>query len=246
MDLYTINKQIEEPLYVQLMRILKERIETYMNEGEQLSSERDICEEYKVSRTTVRQALDLLEKEGYLEKIQGKGNFVTSPLINQDLVKFYSFTEEMRKLGKTPSYVMPSFELVEVTERAARRLELNVGDLAYRIVRIRKADDIPMMYETTYLPCDRFENLKPEYFKEYSMYDLFAQVYGVRISNAEEILYPIIINRLESINLEFPEGGPGLKIQRITREGNKVIEYTESIARGDKFKYRVYLENESR
>lgn len=246
MDLYAINKQIEEPLYVQLMRILKERIETYMNEGEQLSSERDICEEYKVSRTTVRQALDLLEKEGYIEKIQGKGNFVTRPLINQDLVKFYSFTEEMRKLGKTPSSVMPSFELVEVTERAARRLELNVGDLAYRIVRIRKADDIPMMYETTYLPCDRFENLKPEYFKEYSMYDLFAQVYGVRISNAEEILYPIIINRLESINLEFPEGGPGLKIQRITREGNKVIEYTESIARGDKFKYRVYLENESR
>lgn len=241
-----IDKNSDEPLYIQLMEILKNKIEKYMDEGDQLDSEREICNDYDVSRTTVRQALDSLEKEGFIEKIQGKGNFVTRPLINQDLVKFYSFSEEMRKLGKTPTSVLRGFELVEVSERVARYLELNEGELAYRIVRIRMADDVPMMYETTYIPCDRFIDLKPEYFAEKSMYNIFSQVYGVTISNAEETLYPIIINRLESLYLDFPEGGPGLKIRRITREGSKVIEYTESIARGDKFKYRVYLENETR
>lgn len=58
----TINKNSNIPLYVQLMNILIEKIESSMEENEKLDSEREICKKYAVSRTTVREALDELEK----------------------------------------------------------------------------------------------------------------------------------------------------------------------------------------
>lgn len=238
-----LDKDLNDPLYIQLFNILRRYIEHHLDEGDQLDSERDICVKYQVSRTTVRQALDKLENEGYIEKIQGKGNFVAHRFINQDLVRFYSFSEEMSKLGKHPSSRLTSFEIVENSESLAEHLGMEIWDLVYKLIRVRYADEVPMMYETTYLPVNRFKGLSAESLKEHSMYDVFRKDFGVTISNGEEVLRPILINRVESMYLDVPEGSPGLKISRTTREGDGVIEYTRSIARGDKFEYRVYLEN---
>ena len=98
-----IDKLSKTPLYVQLMDILIDKIENYMEENDQLDSEREICEKYALSRTTVRQALDELEKEKYIYKMHGKGNFVASRRMEQELLKVYSFTDETKKLGKKPS-----------------------------------------------------------------------------------------------------------------------------------------------
>lgn len=67
-----INKESKTPLYVQLMNILINKIDNYMEENEQLESERDICVKYGVSRTTVRQALDELEKTNTYIKSKAK------------------------------------------------------------------------------------------------------------------------------------------------------------------------------
>ncbi|MEG1432412.1 MULTISPECIES: GntR family transcriptional regulator [Eubacterium] len=239
-----LDKNLNEPLYHQLFNIMRNDIENHLDEGDQLDSERDICAKYQVSRTTVRQALDKLENEGYIEKIHGKGNFVANRLISQDLVRFYSFSEEMRKLGKTPHSKLTSFEIVEAGETLAHQLGIAEGELAFKLIRIRYADETPMLYESTFLPMERFKGLTAESISTRSMYDVLQDDFGVHISNGEEVLRPILVNRVESLYLDIPEGSPGLKITRTTREGNRVIEYTRSIARGDKFKYRVYLENE--
>ena len=107
-----VDKNSRTPLYLQLMNILIDMIENSLEENEQILSEREICEIYNVSRTTVRQAMDELEKEGYIYKIHGKGTFVSPKRMNQDLISFYSFTEEMKKLGKVPSSEVTGFEIV--------------------------------------------------------------------------------------------------------------------------------------
>ena len=106
-----INKESKTPLYVQLMNILINKIDNYMEENEQLESERDICVKYGVSRTTVRQALDELEKNKYIYKIQGKGNFVASRVVEQHLTKVSSFTQDMKKAGKTPTSKLLNFAI---------------------------------------------------------------------------------------------------------------------------------------
>lgn len=238
-----VDKSSRTPLYLQLMNILIDMIENNLQENEQILSEREICEKYDVSRTTVRQAMDELEKEGYIYKLHGKGTFVSPRRMNQDLISFYSFTEEMKKLNKTPSSEVTGFEIVEANEKIADIFKINIKDLLYKISRIRKADELPMMYETTYLPFDRFKGLTREQLENNPMYDILTKSFNARITSAEEYFMPILTNKLESVYLEIKEGSPSLKIERLTYENSKVIEYTVSVARGDKFKYRVKLNN---
>lgn len=238
-----IDKSSKIPLYLQLKEILIGKIEKTMDSDDQLPSEREICETYDLSRTTVRQALDELEKEKYIYKVHGKGNFISPKRYNQDLISFYSFTEEMKKAGRKPKSEVIGFEIRESGEKLANIFKQNEDDLAYKVTRIRKADDIPMMYEVTYLPFERFKELKKEKLEMAPMYDVFSSEYNVRITSAEEVFEPILTSKLESIYLDVEEGSPSLKIERFTYEGSKIIEYTVGIARGDKFKYRVKLNN---
>ena len=157
-----IDKLSKTPLYVQLMDILIDKIENYMEENDQLDSEREICEKYALSRTTVRQALDELEKEKYIYKMHGKGNFVASRRMEQELLKVYSFTDETKKLGKKPSSKLLNFEISEVSDKVLKKLKLQDNELVYKISRIRLADEIPMIYEVTYLPYEKFLGLTKE------------------------------------------------------------------------------------
>lgn len=239
----SIDKSLKTPLYLQLVNILIEKIEKNMEDHEQILSEREICDIYDVSRTTVRQALDQLEKEGYIYKIHGKGTFVSPKKLSQDLISFYSFTEEMKKLGKTPNSEVIGFEIVNIDEKISRIFKSNDDDLVYKITRIRKADDIPMIYEVTYLPYNLFVGLSKDNLENMPMYDVLVNKFNIKLTSAEEYFEPIITRKLESIYLEVPEGSPSLRIERLTYDHDVLIEYTVGVARGDKFKYRVQLLN---
>lgn len=241
-----IDRTSNIPMYIQLEEILIEQIQD-MEIGSQLDTEREICEKYNVSRTTTRQALDELANNEYIIKIHGKGNFVANKYVEQKLVEFYSFTDEMKRLGKTPKTKYIGFGIEEASDKIAEKLQLAKGDLVYSLCRLRFADDMPMMYGVTYLPYNQFPDLSIELLEASPLYDVLRKKYNVSFAYAEELFQPILINKLESFYLKVPEGMPGLKIERFTYiKGlvrNQIIEYTKSIARGDTFKYRICLEN---
>ena len=96
-------KNSKSPLYYQLAEIILSEIESKnLKENDKLLTEREYAKKYELSRATVRQALAYLEEKGYVYKVQGCGTFVSSKVIQQKLLKVYSFTEEMKKLGKIP------------------------------------------------------------------------------------------------------------------------------------------------
>lgn len=68
------------PLYYQLVKMLQKKIKEEMQPNDRILSEKEICEMYSVSRTTVRLAMAELEKTGLIYRIQGKGSFVSSIL----------------------------------------------------------------------------------------------------------------------------------------------------------------------
>lgn len=138
-----INKHSRIPLYIQLMDILIEEMENELGEHEQLSPEREICSKYDVSRTTVRQAINELERDGYIYKVQGKGTFVSPKRVKQDLIKFYSFTEEMKKQGKIPFSKVLTFEVVEADRKLSGKLSIAEGSKVYVFSRLRLADNVP-------------------------------------------------------------------------------------------------------
>jgi GntR family transcriptional regulator len=237
-----ISKDPRLPLYFQLMDTLLEKIERgELKEYEKLPSERELCELYNVSRTTVRQTMQSLERDGYIFKVHGKGSFVSSKIYNQSLVQFYSFTEEMKKAGKKPSTQIISFEQIICVDNIAKKMNLSEKSEVYKVTRLRLADNEPMLYETSYLPVSRFGNLTKSQLENKPMYEIFREFYNVTISRATETFKAVSTRPIEAEYLQITENTPSLMLERTTYEQDSIIEYTASIARGDKFSYTVEL-----
>ncbi|MFJ9462255.1 GntR family transcriptional regulator [Viridibacillus arvi] len=237
-----MDKNSKVPLYLQLMEVLIKKIEgkEYV-ENEQLPSERELCEIYKLSRITVRQALQDLEREGYIYKLHGVGTFVASKSYNQNLVKLYSFTNEMEKLGKKPTTEVLSFNVFAIDDRLAKKMNLYPLEEVYKIVRLRFADGEPLMHETSYLPKKIFPNLTENDLNERSMYDIFHQDYQIGVTKATERLSATLIQEQEAKYLKVKGNQPGMLIKRYAYHHEELIGYNISVALGDKFSYTVEL-----
>ncbi len=238
-----IDRKNRLPLYCQLADIIKEKIETReWEEHKRLPPERLLCELYGVSRATVRQAMQELEVNGYIYKVQGRGTFVKPAKIKQDLLGFYSFTEEMRKLGKKPSSRVKDFTVENSTEKIAKKMNLKPGEKVYKFTRLRLADGEPMMLETTYIPHDKFPGITGEKLENNPLYEVLSNEHGLSLTMAEERFFPVLTRENEAELLQNLPHSPSMMIERLTYSGDLLVEYTVGIARGDKFEYRVVLE----
>ena len=167
-----LNEKAPVALYYQLKQILMRKIKS--NEwpvNSKIPTERELCELYKVSRITVRQALNELENEGYIYRKQGKGTFVTVPKIEQRLSSFYSFSEEIRKMGYLPGTQVIGLDLIKADNRLAKFL--NVADKAavYRIRRLRLANGEPFAYENSFIPYELCPGLTGEEVSRNGLYN---------------------------------------------------------------------------
>lgn len=224
----------------QLIQSIREEIQL-MKPGDRLPSERQLCDIYKVSRTTVRSAIADLELNGYIKRIQGKGTFVQVPSrYHQNLQDYYSFTEQTKKQGKVPESLILEFHIEKPNQMTQEMLNLSEEDNILRFLRLRKADGIPMMLETTFLNYAEFPGLTLQMLETTALYTLFEQTYHKNIERVKERYSVAILNRQQAELLDVPSNDPCLKITRMSFDANhNIIEYTISFARGDKFNYET-------
>ncbi|TMN21495.1 GntR family transcriptional regulator [Lentibacillus cibarius] len=240
--LHILIKRSRVPLYLQLMEELIKKIDNReFQVNEKLPSERELCDLYDMSRITVRQTLQELEREGYIYKAHGKGTFVASQSYHQNLINLYSFTEEMKSLGKRPVTKVLSFREIEIEERIATKMNLEPLDEVFQVVRLRIADNVPLMYETSYLPKKNFPKLTEQDLKERPMYDVFNEDYQIVVTKATERFSATNVRKEEAKQLQMEENQPAMLVKRYAYYNHNLIEYTVSVARGDKFDYTVEL-----
>src|ERR1700740_433325 len=118
----------------------------------QLPSEDGLVERFKVSRTTVRKAIQNLVERGLIEVRRGKGTFVTQPKITQELTELTGFVEDMQAAGRTPTAHLLDKRVVAADETRRAHLALAPGTLVVRLQRVRLADGVAMSFDETYLP----------------------------------------------------------------------------------------------
>lgn len=231
-----------QPLYDQLVDILTEKIENEYRPGDLMPSERELSERYALSRTTVRLALQELERLGLVVRQHGRGTFVADRAAQAtNLMQAYSFTNQMRSLGRVPETTILEFSEIEVDKNLAEHLGVRIGDRLYKLKRLRSADGMPMMVERTYLPVRKFMGLKRPMLEQMSLYDVIEQVYREKIRVAEEEFFASIARPADAHLLDISEGSPVLDLVRTTyNASNEIVEYTLSVARADQFKYKVF------
>ena len=111
------------PLYAQVENVIIGRISTgSLPPGTRLPSEDSLVQEYAVSRTTIRAAIQSLVQRGLVEIRRGKGTFVTHPKITQELTELTGLFEDMQALGRHATAKVLDQQVVTTTQLVARQL----------------------------------------------------------------------------------------------------------------------------
>ena len=228
------------PKYYRLKRHLLEMTET-LAPGTPVPPERTLASDFDTSRTTVRQALQELVVEGRLERIQGKGTFVAKPKVSQAL-QLTSYTEDMKAQGLEPASQLLDIGYVTADDRLAGLLDITTGGRVLRIERLRLANGEPMAIEATHLPARRFPALRRSLVKYASLYTALAEVYDVRLAEAEETIETSLATPREAGLLGTEVGLPMLMLSRHSRDaGGEPVEWVRSVYRGDRYKFVARL-----
>lgn len=232
----------KQPLYDQLVDILSEKIEHECVAGDMLPSERDLSERYGLSRTTVRLALQELESLGLVIRQHGRGTFVADRSVHTaNLMQTYSFTQQMREMGRDSKTIILEFSEIEADKNLAEHMGLRLGEKVIKIDRLRCADEMPLMIERTHLPMRKFMMFKRPMLEGKSLYEVIEGVFHEKVRVAEEEFYASIARPADARLLGIGEGAPVLDLERVTYNmHNEIIEYTLSVARADQFKYKVF------
>ena len=231
----------KQPLYDQLVDILSEKIDHEYRPGDLIPSERELSERYGLSRTTVRLALQELERLGLVVRQHGRGTFVADRSAQTtNLMQAYSFTEQMRGMGRDPLTTILEFSEVEADKNLVEHMNVRLGERLFKIKRLRSADAMPMMVERTYLPARKFLTLRRPMLEQKPLYDIIEQDFHEKIKVAEEEFFASIARPSDAHMLDISEGAPVLDLVRTTYNvHNEIVEYTLSVARADQFKYKV-------
>lgn len=230
------------PLYSQLKRLFTAKIKN--NEwavNVKIPTERELCNIYNVSRITVRQALDELEKEGYLYRRQGKGTFVTAPKLVQRLSKFYSFSEDIKNMGYCPSTKILDFCVLNSGSKISGYLGVDEGCEVYSIKRLRLADNEPFAIETSYIPVAICPGMTAQTIASAGLYNTLINKYNIIPDEAEETFEAVLIKGDNALHLNTSKNSAAIHLERITRASDTIVEYCDCLIRGDRYKYKVLL-----
>lgn len=178
----SLEKKSQIPLYVQLMKEIKNQIhDGKYKEGQQIPTEKELSVQYNVSRITVRRTIEELCAQGYLIKQQGKGTFVEFPRIYRKLEQdsTMSFTETCSANGRVPSSHVLSFQSVPIRPATAEFFSVSPESEVHQIRRVLCADDLPMILETIYLPYSKYPDFPKEKLENASFTKLMQEYYGI-------------------------------------------------------------------
>lgn len=207
--------------------------------GDALPSERRLEEMFGVSRTTVRKALDVLDREGYIEKIHGKGSFIARKKLVKEIPRLVSFTQHMELQGLNVSSVVLEKEL-RVADLSLRNL-LNLPGDDCRVLylrRLRKVNGEPLVISSSYIPA--YLGVDPERDYSGSLYAYLTNELQIKLGWKEEVVEALFPSPSDAELLQIKETVPVLTVTGLVYDVEaRPIEYSQQFFRGDRYKFRV-------
>jgi len=242
MYLDRIDRSSKLPLYYQLYEILRGSIvRGEWQPGDVIPPEPELIERYQVSRTTVRQVLDMLVNEGLIYRQQGRGTFVAHPTVEQALVRIISFTEDMRRRGVEPGTEVLSSGLIPAPQDIAEKLEIEPGEELAHLERLRLADGEPMSVEESHLVHRYCPDVLRGNYGANPLREALERDYGIRLVRAQQVIRAILLPPNLAPLLSIPPESALLYIERVSySQQNIPVEFLRIYYRGDR--YTLYSE----
>lgn len=179
-----IEKSSPVPLYLQLKNILKSSIiNGEFKQNEAIPSETQLAETHSITRTTVRRAISELEHDNLVRKEHGRGTFVSLRPVSYSMWNFSSFTEYIRRQGKTPISKILSACTVKVAGKQYYQLERARG--------VKQETDILFLtIDTSLIPLELFPGIMKYDFENRSLYEVMRKEFLIAPSTVELSVLP--------------------------------------------------------
>lgn len=206
--------------------------------GFMLPTELELCEQFGISRPSVRTALLSLVNEGYLIRIKGKGTFVTTPQrVEESTIFIESFAEEMLRQGKEIETEVLEFRVMLADEQIQKRLQIAEGTNVIKLTRLRYCKDHieegPIVLTTSYYTM-KLSYLQNYDFSNISVHRAMAE-HGMEKKHTEKHINVAVLDARSSRLMCVSPGTLALSITSYTRDlDNELIEYCESFYPADR------------
>lgn len=238
----TIDRFNQEKLYLQLTRILLSKITSGLWEsGRQIPTEAELCQEYAVSKITVRQAIKNLAADGYLLKIQGKGTFVTNSDQPSGFAMKTRFTEEMfgKEVQVKREVLTRGIEPVADSARSYLKTQEDI----YRIVSRRVVEGEPVSLDEWHIPVTILPRANDLELANRSLLAMLQEQGTKKIFKIVQTVEIGAVHGEEAKNLGVEDGVPVLVIHRLFLGSDEnPVAYTRFLGRSDRYKFQTEFE----
>ncbi len=223
------------PLWAQVLDDLRARL-TSGEFSHEFPTDRQLIDEYGVSRHTVRDAVRRLQDEGVLERARGKGSFVRRLDLEQPVGPLYSLFRSIENQGyEQRSKVLEADERVDAGAAAQLRVAANARLVYLR--RLRLADDVPIAVDELWLPARFGRPLLKVDLEHTAVYVELERVTGVRPTAGWERIHPGLASKEHRELLGIPARQAVFEIERRTESDGLALEFRRTIVRGDRYSF---------
>lgn len=224
---------------------LQQKIENGLYKpNDQLPLVPELCEQYDVSKITIKKAMDQLMMKGYIVKRRGAGTFVKNINVGKSLRAFHEQSNqlsgmyaEFKDIGVEIKTIVNDFEIVTPSDHVAQKLKISTDDFVYWICRTRLADGVPQVIEYTYMPIDVVPGLKNEDVAT-SIYGYIQDTLKLKVDSAHRTVRAVLPTDKEQEMLAMEPGVPLLQVEQVAfLEDGRLFEYSVSQHPGNLYEF---------
>lgn len=202
--------------------------------GEVFLSENEVADRFSVSRMTARRALTELESDGYLTRIQGKGNILKKPSFSQGFFTVKPFKDYAKEQNAKPKTKVLKAEVVLLPQEGKENLGL---EKAIFVHRLRSLDGVIVIEEKRYLRYDLCASILKEDLENESIHDLLIYKLKLPLTKVRQKLNAIIIDEAKAKMFECPINTPAFLLERFTFTFDEPVTWVKYVFRGDKYNF---------
>ncbi|WP_066057723.1 GntR family transcriptional regulator [Robertmurraya korlensis] len=227
--------------YLIVIDQIKDKIKNgELEPGERLPSETDFAKQLHVSRTTLREALRILEEENIITRKHGIGTFVNKkPVISGGIEELFSVTNLIEREGKTPGTELLFSGYVEPQEEEINELKLKKNEMVLLVKRVRTANEMPLVYCIDKIPAHLFPG--GYQLNDESLFDFLEEEANVTITYAKAFIETMGYHEEISDILKCESGTPLLILKQVHYDSNdEPVLYSINFFRADQISFNVF------
>jgi len=242
-----IDTQSPVPMHEQVSTILKNEIlKRKYGERGCIGTHAQLAERFGVSLITIRRAIQTLEDENIVVVRQGKGTFVQSTVLQDELTALTGVSNILSQVNVKADVRVKDMRFAKTPDHFNAKVRRAMGRECLHIERIHFIDDVAIGFARLYIPCHYGQKLTREDIETSTIYQLYERKFNVPLGRGIQYISAGKASPELASILKVEVSSPVLKIERESYSAQgEIIEYMELFYEYTQYTFKVELDLKS-